>query len=125
MELHELIKGNCYHICTNGQGTPVLLKDEEDFKTACIYLALVSWKLKVDILAYIVMSNHFHIMIMTKDRRTAQKFIKAYKQKLSLFLRSKYGTEKILKGVADSITLVDSIKYFQNCVAYILRNALL
>ena len=124
MELHELINGNCYHICTNGQGTPTLLKDEEDFRTACVYLALVSWKLKVDILAYIVMSNHFHVMTMTEDRRNAKRFIKAYKQKLSLFLRGKYGTEKILKGVADSITLVDSIKYFQNCVAYILRNAL-
>ena len=43
MELHELIKGNCYHICTNGQGTPTLLKDEEDFRTACVYLALVSF----------------------------------------------------------------------------------
>jgi hypothetical protein len=63
-------------------------------------------------------------MTMTEDRRKAKKFIKAYKQKLSMFLRSKYGTEKILKRVADSITLVDSIKYFQNCVAYILRNAL-
>lgn len=124
MELGDLINGNCYHICTDGQGTPVVMKDKEDFRTACVYLALLSWKFKIDILAYIVMSNHVHILTICKDRREAQKFIKAYKQKIALYLRNKYGTEKSLRGIADSITLVDSLKYLQNCIAYILRNAL-
>lgn len=124
MEMKNLINGNCYHICTNGQGTHVIMKDRDDYQTACIYLALLSWKNKVDILAYIVMSNHVHILVICKDRMEAKRFIQAYKQKLSLYLKNKYGTEKSLRGIADSISLVDSIKYLQNCVAYILRNAL-
>ena len=124
MELNELIDGNCYHICTNGQDTPLLMRSEDDFRTACVYLALLSWKLNVSVLAYIVMSNHVHVLVACRDRMQAEKFIKAYKQKLSIYLRRKYGMGKPMKGVTDSITLVDSLKYFQNCVAYILRNAL-
>ena len=124
MELNDLLDGNCYHICTNGQDTPLLMRDNDDYRVACVYLALLSWKLKIDVLAYIVMSNHVHILVKCRDRREAEKFIRLYKQKLSLYLRNKYGIDKPLHGVSDSITLVDSLKYFQNCVAYILRNAL-
>lgn len=124
MELSDLIKGNCYHICTNGQDAPVLMRDAEDYKIACTYLALVAWKLNVEIYAYIVMSNHVHVLISCRDRRTAERFIRAYKQKLSLFFRHKYDICKSFRGISDSITLVDSLHYFRNCIAYILRNAL-
>lgn len=124
MELNDLIDGNCYHICTNGQDTPLLLRDDEDYKIACVYLALLSWKLKIDVLAYIVMSNHVHVMVNCHARKNAERYIKSFKQKLSLYLKNKYGVVKVLSGVSDSITLVDSLRYFQNCVAYILRNAL-
>lgn len=124
MELSDLIKSNCYHICTNGQETPLLMKDDEDYKVACIYLALVAWKLDIDVFAYIVMSNHVHFLIACESRKDAERFLKVYKQKLALYFRHKYGADKSLRGVSDSITLVDSLNYFRNCVAYILRNAL-
>ena len=124
MELNDLINGNCYHICTNGQQAPLLMKDDEDYKVACIYLALVAWKLNVDIFAYIVMSNHVHLLVACKNRQEAERFLKVYKQKLALYFRHKYGMRKSMKGISDCITLVDTIQYFRNCVAYILRNAL-
>lgn len=124
MELNDLIDGICYHICTNGQDAPLLMRDDEDYKIACVYLALLSWKLKVDVLAYIIMSNHVHIMVKCRDRKEAEKFIRLYKQKLSLYLKYKYGVDRVLLGVADSITQIDTLRYFQNCIAYILRNAL-
>ena len=124
MELNDLIKSNCYHICTNGQEAPLLMKDDEDYKVACVYLALVAWKLNVDVFAYIVMSNHVHFLVACKNRKEAEVFLKAYKQKLALYFMHKYGIRKPLRGISDSITLVDSLHYFRNCVAYILRNAL-
>ena len=124
MELKDLLDGDCYHICTNGQDTPILMRDDEDYRVACVYLALLSLKLKIDVLAYVVMSNHVHIMVDCQNRKEAKKLIRTYKQKLSLYLKYKYGVDRVLLGVADSITEIDTLRYFQNCVAYILRNAL-
>lgn len=124
MTLGNLIKGNCYHICTNGHDTPILLKDEEDFITACNFIAIVAWKLKVDILAFIVMSNHLHTLIASQNRSEAKRFIRLLKQEISTYLKNKYGTRHCFEGVSDSISLVDSEKYLQNCIAYILRNAI-
>ena len=124
MELNDLINGNCYHICTNGHDAPLLMRDEDDYRIACTYLALLAWKLNIDIYVYIIMSNHIHVLMSCRDRKEAEKFIRAYKQKLSLYFRHKYGDSKAFKGISESITLVDSLQYFRNCVAYILRNAL-
>ena len=124
MELNDLIKGNCYHICTNGQECQTLLRDDEDYKTACNYLALTAWKCRISILVYIVMSNHVHVLVLCGDRKIAEKFITLFKQKLSIYLAHKYGIKKPLHGVTNSISLIDSIQYFKNCVAYILRNAI-
>ena len=89
MDLGNLIKGNCYHICTNGHDTPILLKDEEDFITACNFIAIVAWKLKVDILAFIVMSNHLHTLIASQNRSEAKRFIRLLKQEISTYLKNK------------------------------------
>jgi REP element-mobilizing transposase RayT len=101
-----------------------LLKDEEDFITACNFIAIVAWKLKVDILAFIVMSNHLHTLIASQNRSEAKRFIRLLKQEISTYLKNKYGTRHCFEGVSDSISLVDSEKYLQNCIAYILRNAI-
>ncbi len=124
MEFLDTIKGNCYHICTNGQECQALLRDEDDYKVACNYLAISAWKCKVVILAYIIMSNHVHILVVCDNREIAEKFIRLFKQKLSIYLAHKYGILKPLHGVDNSISLIDSIQYFKNCVAYILRNAI-
>lgn len=120
----NLINANYYHICTDGHDTPILLKDEEDFITACNFIAIVAWKLKVDILAFIVMSNHLHTLIASQNRAQAKRFIRLLKQEISTYLRNKYGIHHCFEGVGDSISLVDSEKYLQNCIAYILRNAI-
>ena len=75
IDLKDLFSGNCYHICTNGQETPTIIMDEEDFKVAHNYLALAGWKIGIDILAYAIMVNHVHIMIVCRDRNLAVRYI--------------------------------------------------
>lgn len=124
IDLKDIFSGNCYHICTNGQETPTIMMDDEDFMTAHNYLALAGWKTGMTILAYTIMSNHVHIMAICKDRDTAMKYIRLFKRLYSTHLLNKYNISNGLKGSEDSISLIDSISYFRNCVAYILRNAL-
>lgn len=124
IELKDLFSGNCYHVCTNGQETPTIVMDKEDFKVAHNYLALAGWKTGIEILAFVIMSNHVHIMIICKDRNLAVRYIRSFKKLYSMYLSQKYDMSEALRGIEDSISLIDSISYFRNCVAYILRNAL-
>jgi len=124
IELKDLFSGNCYHICTNGQETPTIMMDKEDFKTAHNYLALAGWKIGIDILVYSLMSNHVHILAICKDRNMAIMYIRLFKRLYSTYLLQKYKMSNALRGIEDSISLIDSISYFRTCVAYILRNGL-
>ena len=124
IDLRDLFNGNCYHVCTNGQETPTIIMDEEDFKVAHNYLALAGWITGIEILVYVIMANHVHIMIICKDRSQAVRYIRAFKKLYSMYLSKKYNMSEALRGIEDSISLIDSISYFRNCVAYILRNAL-
>ena len=124
IELKDLFSGNCYHVCTNGQETPAIIMDKEDFKVAHNYLALAGWKTGVMMLVHTIMSNHVHILLICKDRNQAVRYIKFFKKLYSMHLAQKYNMSGALRGIEDSISLIDSISYFRNCVAYILRNAL-
>ena len=122
--LEELFEGNCYHICTNGEESPIIMRDEEDFRTALNYLAITSWKTKTIIVAFCLMSNHIHTMCICRSREQAEQFIKLFKQSYSTYLKRKYGLRKALHKIKDSISLIDTIQYFRNCIAYILRNSI-
>ena len=124
LKLSDLYKGNLYHICTNGFDCPIIMLDHEDFRVDKNYIAIAAWIIGVDALVYCIMSNHVHILIGCKDRRCAERFIRRFKQLYSTHLNVKYGKRKQLRGLEESITLIDDLDYLRKCIAYILRNPL-
>ena len=100
------------------------MKCDDDYKVALNYLALLGWKYGIGILAYCLMSNHVHILIICRNREEAQRFIRSFKRLYSAYLLNCYGRSDTLRGIKDSITLIDSVQYLRNCIAYILRNPL-
>lgn len=123
MDLKDLHDKNFYHVCTNGMEVNVLLKDEEDYKTAWNYIALSAWKTEAEVVAFTIMSNHVHEILVCRNALQADNTIKLYKKMLSLYLRKKYGVTKTLHRTADCISPIDTVRYLKNCIAYILRNA--
>lgn len=101
MDLRALYDGNFYHVCTNGLEQVTLLKDEEDFRTAWNYLEILA----------------------CKDASDANTAIKLFKQQISKYLRNKYGVSQVLHNTEDCISVIDTVQYMKNCIAYILRNA--
>ena len=124
LKLTDVIPENCYHVCTDGQESPLLMRDKEDYQTARTYLAIASWKTGVELIVYCIMSNHIHALILCKDRKMAEQFIRLFKRLFSFHLRNRYGIKKALHGICDSIILIDSIQYLRNCIAYVLRNSI-
>lgn len=124
LDLKDLYDGNFYHVCTNGLEQVTLLKDEEDYKVAWNYLVLSAWRTGAEVVAFTLMSNHVHEILACRDASQADAAIKLYKKMLSLYLKKKYGQTKVLHGTSDCITLIDTMQYMKNCIAYILRNAI-
>ena len=122
-DIRDLYDGNFYHVCTNGLEQITLLKDDEDYKAAWNYLALSAWKTGALIIVFIIMSNHIHEILVCRDAAHADKTIKLFKKMLSLYLKNKYGLTKPLHRTKDCISLIDTVRYLKNCIAYILRNA--
>lgn len=123
INLKEVYDGNFYHVCTDGMEQITLLKDDEDFKVAWNYLALSAWRAGVQVVAFILMSNHVHELLACRNMSQADKAIKLFKKLLSTYLRRKYSVSQILHETNDSISLIGTEQYMKNCIAYILRNA--
>lgn len=122
LRLKDLHDGNLYHVCTEGLEQTTLMMDDEDYRVSWNYLALAAWRTGVEIVAFVLMSNHIHELITCQDKQQAKKAIKLYKQLLGQYLKSKYGLTRILHGSHDSIVCIDTIQYLMNCIAYIFRN---
>lgn len=123
MNLKDLYDRKFYHVCTDGLEQVTLLKDEEDFKAAWNYIALIAWRIGVEVVAFTLMSNHIHLILACKEVLQADAAIKLYKKLLSMYLKNKYGLKKVLHHTDDCISLIDSVAYMKNCIAYIMRNA--
>lgn len=74
----------------------LLFKDSEDFRTGMNYVAIVTAKLRINLLAFILMSNHTHF-VLEEGKPRAEAFINAFKMLYSKYVRSKHGTREFLR----------------------------
>ena len=103
----------------------IWFRDDEDFKMGMNLVAILACVLSVDVLAFILMSNHVHFVLACPYEK-AQAFIEEYKRRYSQYLRRKYGLKETLRGVNYRIDFIDGqnesmewvVAYVQmNCVA--------
>lgn len=103
----------------------LLFKDSEDFKVGMNYVAVQAHKADINMLAFILMSNHVHFVV-EGDCAHAKSFVNGFKGEYSRFLWKKYGFREHLRenGVdirplpTDGEALEKAIAYVQmNCVA--------
>lgn len=102
------------HLCVSSQ--KVMFRNTDDFIRFTNILAYFSNKQSVRILAYSIMSNHYHIVLMS-DR--ASHFIRNVKNSYSVYFKSKYGISP------SSDLYVSDIEGREHCIvalSYVLRN---
>ena len=103
----------------------VWFREEPDFKVGMNYVAVLAASSPVAILAFILMSNHVHFVLLGR-KEDAEAFINELKRRYSKYLQYKYGSEKALKANSVDVKLISfgeesaerAIAYVQmNCVA--------
>ncbi|MBQ2531157.1 MAG: transposase, partial [Bacteroidales bacterium] len=76
----------------------IWFRDEEDFKMGMNLVAVLAVALDVDVLSFILMSNHVHFVLCCSKAK-AHQFIKEFKKRHSQYMNKKYGVKELLRRV--------------------------
>lgn len=76
----------------------IWFRDDEDFKMGMNLVAVLSVALGVDVLAFILMSNHVHFVLCCSHEK-ALRFSEEYKKRYSQYMNKKYGIKELLRRV--------------------------
>ena len=114
-----------WFITTDHLTDRIWFRDDEDFKMGMNLVAILACTLKVDVLAFTLMSNHVHF-VLACTHEEAEAFIDEYKRRYAQYFRRRYGLKEYLRGNGYRIDPIDGneeslewvIAYVQmNCVA--------
>ena len=96
------------------------LKDYDLFVKTVVLCAL---RKNVVIVAYSVVSNHFHSVILATDIQSSDAFGEEVKKIYSMFFSRKYNDRAAMRTLSVKSILIDSDWYLRNAIAYDFRNA--
>lgn len=114
--------GPFYHLSTKLLENGLIFQEEEERRIAMNWIGILSKEFRIEILAFALMSNHFHFIIKG-ELLDGIAFFKQLKKRLST-----YFSRKGRIGVLDSVTVdsdtppISSLKQFRNEIAYVIRN---
>lgn len=87
-----------WFVTTDHLTKKIWFRDEEDFKMGMNLVAVLAVALDVDVLSFILMSNHVHFVLCCSKTKAYQ-FIKEFKKRHSQYMNKKYGVKELLRRV--------------------------
>ena len=86
-----------YLLSTEHLESGLWFRDEEDFKVAMNYVAILAAQIpEVTVLAFILMSNHVHFVLKGEESAVVD-FINEFKRRYSIYYNHKYGIVEFLR----------------------------
>jgi REP element-mobilizing transposase RayT len=114
---------NFWLVTTDHLSDRILFRDIEDFKVAMNYVAVVKHITGVNILAFILMSNHVHF-VLECSKEEARMFIDRFKGLYSRYFLGKYGVNEYLrKNDVDIREVKMEDGSLHKAIAYVLMNS--
>lgn len=111
--------GRFTHLHTPALETDTIFQSPEDYHVAIGYMAMAAAETQIEVLAYALMSNHFHFILRGDD---ARRFFESFLRRLSLYLSRHGRPGGLLKTMRCEITEITTLRQFRNEVAYVIRN---
>lgn len=100
----------------------IWFRDEEDFRVGMNLVAVLAVALNVDVLAFILMSNHVHFVFKCPYAQ-AERFLEEYKKRYSQYVNHKYGTKELLRRIHVDIKPIDAMEEsLERAIAYVQMN---
>ena len=113
--------GPFFHLHTKPLENGVIFVNDTERAIALVYVAIAARNLGVDILAYALMSNHFHFILRGSEVQ-CRAFFDLVRTRLSLYF-SRHGRPGVLRAVGTpDPTPITTLKQLQDEIAYVIRN---
>ncbi len=115
--------GALYHVISRGNGRQDIFISDQDRQASVKLLAEVSDRFAIDIFAYVLMNNHYHLLLMTRQAnlsRAMQWFGTTFTRR---FHTHKHTSGHLFQGRFKSL-LVENDAYLLQLSCYIHRNPL-
>jgi REP element-mobilizing transposase RayT len=115
-------EGPFYHLSTKPLENGIIFECEEERKVAMNLMAITAKEFKIDILAFALMSNHFHFIIRG-EFVNGLSFFNRFRKKLS-----NYFSRRGRAGILDTVNVdpdtppIESLTQLRNEIAYVIRN---
>ena len=122
-ELERLFReeGPYFHLHTEPLKSGAIFLRDEERAIALVYVAIASACAGVEVLAYALMSNHFHFILRGQEAR-CKDFWTRLKAMLSVYF-SRHGRPGVLDPIGDPApTPITTLKQFRDEIAYVIRN---
>ena len=112
-----------WFVTTDHLTKKIWFRDEEDFKMGMNLVAVLAVALDVDVLSFILMSNHVHFVLCCSEAK-AHQFIKEFKKRHSQYMNKKYGVKELLRRVRVKVDPVsDADESLEWIIAYTNMNS--
>lgn len=100
----------------------IWFRDDNDFKMGMNLVAILAAVLSVDVIAFILMSNHVHFVLCCSHEQ-AEHFMEEYKRRYSQYIHKKYGIKELLRKVHVQIEPISGMdESLEWSIAYVNMN---
>ena len=99
----------------------ILFRDMEDFIVGMNYVAVQAFKTEVIVLAFVLMSNHLHLVLLCA-REDADAFMNGFKTAYSRYLWKKYGSREHLRRLKVDFREIEGDEALEWSIAYVQMN---
>lgn len=111
-----------HHLIQRGNDRQDIFRDQEDFQRFLHWLKEGARQFNVAIHAYVLMSNHFHLLVTPVDEDGLSRMVQWLGRYYVPYFNHKYGRTGTLWQGRYRATIVDSEPYFLACSSYIELN---
>ena len=122
MEISALPIEGYYHICSDGNYSAILFRNEPDFKAAMNRIAVCTLRFDIAILAFVLMDNHFHFVVHCTSDDTCRAYVNEFKRLTGKYNYDTYGESATLSRLPVKVIPVNDADYLRTLIGYVVKN---
>jgi putative transposase len=113
------LAGYPHHIILRGNNRQAIFMDSADFQRTLALLQVNAQEQQVQIHAYVLMSNHLHLLLTPLQNDSLPKMMQAVGRSYVLYFNKRHGRSGTLWEGRYRSALIQTERYFLACMAYI------
>lgn len=113
------LPGYPHHVIQRGNNRQLICADDEDYLVLLGWLAEYAKKFEVAIHAYVLMGNHFHLLLTPQGAQGVPQMMQAVGRRYVRYFNDRHGRSGTLWEGRYRSTVIQTNRYLLACMAYL------